>query len=103
MKIRQVFFIADAKEIEEFDDSIVDKIKKYNITTNLGKNYMDTVEGFDIIFRSPSILPTNPKLQEEIKRGCLVTTEIELLMKLIDCKIIGITGSDGKTTTTTLI
>jgi len=96
-------FVADAKELEEFDSNIVDKINKYNIKYSLGKDYMNSVEGFDIIFRSPSILPTNEKLASEIKRGCLVTTEIELLMKLIDCKIIGITGSDGKTTTTTLI
>lgn len=95
--------VADVKTIDKLDKDVVDKINKYNIKCNLGKDYMEKVEGFDIIFRSPSILPTNEKLQAEIKRGCLVTTEIEMLMSLIESKVIGITGSDGKTTTTTLI
>ena len=56
-----------------------------------------------MIFRSPSCLPTKPELQAEIKRGAIVTTEIELLMKMCPSKIIGVTGSDGKTTTTSLI
>ena len=43
------------------------------------------------------------KILDEIKRGCYVTTEIEEVIKLSPSKIIGITGSDGKTTTTTLI
>ena len=61
------------------------------------------MHNFDIIIRSPSCLPTIPELEEEEKRGAIVTTEIELLMKMCPCQIIGITGSDGKTTTTTLI
>jgi len=47
-------------------------------------------------------LPTKPELIEEKNRGAIVTTEIEQLIKMAPCKIIGVTGSDGKTTTTTL-
>ena len=47
-------------------------------------------------------MPTKPELIKEKDRGAIVTTEIEQLMKMAPCKIIGITGSDGKTTTTTL-
>ena len=47
-------------------------------------------------------MPTKPELIAEKERGAIVTTEIEQLMKMAPCKIIGITGSDGKTTTTTL-
>ena len=54
-------FVADAKELEEFDSNIVDKINKYNIKYSLGKDYMNSVEGFEINFRSPRILPTNDK------------------------------------------
>ena len=43
------------------------------------------------------------ELVAEKERGAIVTTEIEQLMKMAPCKIIGITGSDGKTTTTSLI
>ncbi len=59
--------------------------------------------GFDIIFRSPGCLPTRSEIIEEKKRGALVTTEIEQVIKLSPAKVIGVTGSDGKTTTTTLI
>ena len=93
----------DEKEYEKLDNNVQEKINKYGLKTVLGSNYMEEVKGFDIIFRSPSILPTRCELLKERERGCLVTTEIEMLMKLIPSKIIGITGSDGKTTTTTLI
>lgn len=96
-------YLFDAKEYNQLDKNIQDKINKYNLNSVLGNNYMDKVTGFDIIFRSPSILPTRTELVKEANNGCLVTTEIEMLMKLIPSKIIGITGSDGKTTTTTLI
>lgn len=93
----------DEKEYDKLSSIIQEKINKYNLNCVLGNNYMERLKGFDIIFRSPSILPTRKELIEEANRGCLVTTEIEMLMKLIPSKIIGITGSDGKTTTTTLI
>lgn len=44
-----------------------------------------------------------PELEKEEEKGAIVTTEVELLMKMCPCQVIGITGSDGKTTTTTLI
>lgn len=56
-----------------------------------------------MIFRSPSCLPTNPYLVAELARGAIVTTEVEMVIELSPCKVIGVTGSDGKTTTTTLI
>ena len=59
--------------------------------------------GFDIIFRSPGCLPTRSEIAREKERGALVTTEVEQVIKLTPAKVIGITGSDGKTTTTTLI
>ena len=69
---------------------------------SLGKGYLSKLQGFDLILRSPSCLPTVPELEEEANRGAIVTTEVELLMKMCPCQVIGVTGSDGKTTTTTL-
>lgn len=61
------------------------------------------LKGYDIIFRSPGCLPTRSELAAEIARGAYVTTEVNEVVRLTPSKVIGITGSDGKTTTTTLI
>lgn len=69
----------------------------------LGEGYMDAVSGFDVIFRSPGIYFYNPALIKAREKGCVVTTEMEVFFDLCPCKIYAITGSDGKTTTATLI
>lgn len=95
--------VFDERNIESISKEVMDKITNYGFEFSLGKNCLEKLKGFDIIFRSPSCLPTRLELQQEEKRGAIVTTEIEMLMKMCPCKIIGITGSDGKTTTTSLI
>lgn len=95
--------VFDERNIEEIPKNVMDKITTYHYKFYLGKNCMENLKGFDIIFRSPSCLPTRPELQQEENRGAIVTTEIEMLMKMCPCKIIGVTGSDGKTSTTSLI
>lgn len=94
--------IFDEKEESKINKETMDKIKKYKFKYSLGKDHLNKLNGFDLIFRSPSCLPTIPELQKEKQRGAIITTEIEQLIKMAPCKIIGITGSDGKTTTTTL-
>lgn len=79
----------------------IDKLK-YPYPIYTGSNCLDNLIDFDIIFRSPGCLPSRKEIQAEIERGCYVTTEVALVVKLAPCKVIGITGSDGKTTTTTL-
>lgn len=95
--------IFDKKEINDMPEKAKELIKKHNIKTSTGTNYLDNLTGFDVIFRSPSLLPTNEYLLKEKERGALITTEVEQVIKLAPCKIIGITGSKGKTTTTTII
>ena len=95
--------VFDAREIDNIDRVIVDKIVNYGMTFSFGKGYLDKLVGFDIIFRSPSCLPTVPELLKEAERGAIITTEIEMLLELCPGTVIGVTGSDGKTTTTTLI
>lgn len=95
--------VFDSREIGEIPKDLMDKITNYSIEFSFGKNYLSKLNGYDLILRSPSCLPTVSELEEEAKRGAIVTTEVELLMKMCPCQIIGITGSDGKTTTTTLI
>ena len=95
--------VFDEKEIDAIPKDIMDKITKYAMEFSLGKNALSKLVGFDLIFRSPSILPTHPMLEAESDRGAIVTTEIEMLIEMCPSKVIGITGSDGKTTTTSLI
>ena len=83
-------------------DILID-LSNYNYHVYTGDNCLDNLVGFDIIFRSPSCLPNRREIVEERNRGCYVTSEIEEVIKLSPSKIIGVTGSDGKTTTTTLI
>lgn len=95
--------VFDDREKENIPQEIINKINEYEFETSFGKNNLEKLKNFDIIFRSPSCLPTKPELDKEAKRGALVTTEIEMLMKMCPAKIIGVTGSDGKTTTTSMI
>ena len=95
--------VFDDREIDSIPKEIMDKITSYGFDFSLGKDSLKKLKNFNIIFRSPSCLPTKPELQAEEERGAIVTTEIEMLMKMCPCKIIGVTGSDGKTTTTSLI
>lgn len=95
--------IFDNRTKEKLPIDILNKIEEYNFQYFGGENSLENLKGFDIIFRSPSCLPTKPELEREIKNGAIVTTEIEMFMELFPGKVIGITGSDGKTTTTSLI
>lgn len=95
--------VFDDRTIDDISKEIIDKITSYNFEFSFGKNCLEKLQGFNLIFRSPSCLPTKPELQAETNRGAIVTTEVEMLMEMCPCKIIGITGSDGKTSTTSMI
>lgn len=107
MPLVDYFYDKNAKvtifEKRPLSDEIMEKINKYRFEIEIGEDNLSRLKGFDVIFRSPSCLPTVPELQEEAERGAIVTTEIEQVIKLAPCKIIGITGTEGKTTTTTII
>ena len=95
--------VFDERTIEEIPQETINKINMYEFETSFGKNCLEKLNGFNLIFRSPSCLPTRKELQQEAEKGAIVTTEVEMLMEMCPCKIIGVTGSDGKTTTTSMI
>ncbi|MFI3226907.1 MAG: UDP-N-acetylmuramoyl-L-alanine--D-glutamate ligase [Clostridia bacterium] len=68
----------------------------------LGDGYLEKL-GSEIIFRTPGMHPENEFLVKARQKGCKITSEMEVFFEVCPCKIIAITGSDGKTTTTTLI
>ncbi len=67
----------------------------------LGDGYLDRLD-FDVIFRTPGLLPTAPELVQAARRGAVLTSEMEAFCALSPCRILAITGSDGKTTTSTV-
>ncbi len=68
----------------------------------LGEDYLAGLDA-DVIFRSPGIRPDLPELTEAVGRGAALTSEMEAFFAVCPCPIIAVTGSDGKTTTTTVI
>ena len=68
----------------------------------LGEGYLDDLRA-DVVFRTPGMRPDVPALLEAKARGSIVTSEMEIFFEVCPCTIIGVTGSDGKTTTTSII
>ncbi len=95
--------VFDKRNIDQIDKSTLDKITERCISFSFGEHNLINLVGFDMIFRSPSCRPDTPELKAESLRGAIVTSEIEMVLELCPGKVIGITGSDGKTTTTSLI
>lgn len=93
----------DQKSIENINTEAIQKINEYTFKLITGENALEQLNGFDIIFRSPSCRPDTEQIVKEIQRGAILTSEIEMVLKLSPCKIIGITGTEGKTTTTSII
>lgn len=68
----------------------------------LGEDYLDGLD-HDIIFRTPGMRPDVPQLLEAASRGAEITSEMEAFFEVCPCNMVAVTGSDGKTTTTTII
>jgi len=81
----------------------IERLKPCNIEYRLGPKYLEGLKGFDRIFKTPVIRPDIPELAAERERGAVITSEMELFIEMCPATIFGVTGSDGKTTTTTLI
>ena len=95
--------VFDKRDSTTIDQNMLNKVHDFEMDISLGENYLEKLVGFDIIFRSPSCRPDLPEIVAEQERGAILTSEIEMLIELCPGKIIGVTGSDGKTTTTSLI
>ncbi|MDE6155530.1 MAG: UDP-N-acetylmuramoyl-L-alanine--D-glutamate ligase, partial [Eubacterium sp.] len=97
-------YACDKRDREYIGADICDRLEALGVTFSLGENYLNILPEMDLIFRSHGILPfQNPWIGECIERGQKVTTEMEVFFNLCPSKIIAVTGSNGKTTTTTLI
>lgn len=68
----------------------------------LGADYLEGLD-HDVLFRTPGLMPFDPHLEAARARGGLVTSEMEAFLSLCPCRVIAVTGSDGKTTTSTIL
>lgn len=91
----------DRRSFQELGEN-GETLRSLGVELVLGKDYLaDLTE--DIIFRTPGMRFHFPELEAARQRGQAVTSEMEVFFRLCPCKIYAVTGSDGKTTTTTIL
>ena len=95
-------FVHDKKSQDQLDPKLLTELKEHKVNLVLGDNYLDKLDG-DVIFRTPGVHPDVPALEAARARGARVTSEMDTFFSLCPCPITAITGSDGKTTTSTII
>lgn len=97
-------YACDKRDKDYIGKDICSRLEGLGVKFSLGENYLDILPEMDIVFRSNGILPfQNSWIGECIKRGQTVTSEMEVFFSFCPAKIIAVTGSNGKTTTTTII
>lgn len=94
--------VCDRRSAEQMGETYSRLLEK-GARFRLGDGYLEALDDADVIFRTPGMYFNSPALSEARKKGKVVTSEMECFFDLCPCKIYAVTGSDGKTTTTTLI
>ena len=79
-----------------------EELESLGARLRLGPDYLRDLD-FDVIFRTPGMRPDLPELAQAVARGAQLTSEMEVFFQVCPCRTIAVTGSDGKTTTTTII
>ena len=86
---------------EKLDGEVLE-LERLGCKLRVGEGYLDGVEA-DLLFRTPGMHPANPAIEALRSRGAEVTSEMEVFFEVCPCTLLAVTGSDGKTTTTTLV
>lgn len=82
---------------------VIDQFKGLDIKYSLGDGYLKKLKGFDVIFRTPGMRYDLPEILSAKEEGAEITSEMEVFFDVCPARIFAVTGSDGKTTTSTLI
>lgn len=93
--------VCDKKSPEEISNEDLELIS-LGAAYKFGETYLANLD-YDIIFRTPGLMPFDPNLVSAREKGSIITSEMEVFFSLCPCKTIAVTGSDGKTTTSTII
>lgn len=91
----------DRRSAEDLGENYIE-LEKLGVKFNLGDGYLNNLSG-DMIFKTPGMRYDVPELLKAKENGSIVTSEMEVFFEVCPSHIIAVTGSDGKTTTTTLI
>ena len=91
----------DMRDREKMEGE-AERLEAMGAKLRLGPDYLEHLDQ-DILFRTPGLMPFDPHLEAAKSRGSVLTSEMEVFLKLCPCKVIAVTGSDGKTTTSTII
>ncbi|MCL2856809.1 MAG: UDP-N-acetylmuramoyl-L-alanine--D-glutamate ligase [Oscillospiraceae bacterium] len=94
--------VCDRRPPTELDSATLDELRGKGVNLLLGEDYPLRFEG-DVLFRTPGMYFFSEELNDFRAQGGIVTSEMELFCEFCPCPILAVTGSDGKTTTTTLI
>ncbi len=95
--------VRDGRELAALTESgDADRIARAGATLVCGKDYLVGLSA-DVIFRTPGMRPDLPEIRAAVAAGAILSSEMELFLSLTEATVVGISGSDGKTTTTTLI
>lgn len=92
--------VRDKKSVEELGEEALALADKVEFIT--GEKYLENISG-EIVFKTPGMRNDKPEFIEAVKNGSELISEMELFFRLCPCKIFAVTGSEGKTTSTTLI
>lgn len=96
--------IADRVPFSNFPKDVQALLSQdHYLTFNLGWNYLDHLNDYNLIIKTPGISPYQPKIQAALKRGIKFTSQTELFLDNTPAKIIGVTGTKGKSTTASLL
>ena len=82
--------------------AVADELEAMGVKLVLGEHYLDVLTG-DIVVKTPGLRFDHPAIARAVSRGAHLTSEMEIFFDVCPCKIIAVTGSDGKTTTTSII
>ncbi len=94
--------VCDKRSADKFQETY-DALSARGVAFRLGEDYLDALTDFDVVFRTPGMYFNNPALTRAREAGVVITSEMEVFFDLCPCKIYAVTGSDGKSTSTTLI
>lgn len=92
----------DMKTEEMLGETAVD-FKNKGVKLQLGEGYLEKLTGFEVVFKTPSMRIDCDALVRVKNEGAYITSEMEEFVRYCKGKVYGITGSDGKTTTTTIV